>query len=540
MESELSLVDTLPGLVWTALPDGRSDFLNQRWREYTGLSVEDARGEGWHAAIHPEDLPELLERWGDILASGHARDVEARLRRFDGVYRWFLFSISPLQDASGTIVRWCGINTDIEDRRRAEEALRASERRFRLIFDGLPAIVTLMTPDGELENGNQQMLEYFGATLEELKAREAGYSFHPEDRPEVMARWRRSIETGLPYDVEARLRRADGAYRWFHCRGFPLRDTDGRIVVWHLLQTDVDERKRAEALLAGEKRLLEMVATGQALSATLEELCLLVEALCPDCLSCSILLLDPGTKRLWARGIAQRPQSLYRGDRRLRHRPDVSSCGTAAYEARQTIASDIASDPRWAEFRGVALANGLRACCSTPILSQQKRVLGTFALFSGRPSEPSPAGQAVIALVTHIASIAIERERSRASLTDALDELQKSEGRLQTIIDTIPTSVFSSSPDGVGDFWNQRWHDYAGITHEDAQLGRWEDVIHPDDVAKVADAWGASIATGQPGPDRGAPATFRRRIPLVPVQMGAPARRGQAYCQMVWREHRHR
>src|ERR1700730_9193472 len=158
MENELSrVVDALPGLVWTALPDGRIDFLNQRWCEYSGLSVaealsvDEAYGQGWQTAIHPEDLPELLERWRSILASGEPREMEARLRRFDGEYRWFLFRTCPLVDTSGQVVKWCGMNTDIQDRTRAEEALRARERRFRMIVDGLPALLTLSTPTGDLE-----------------------------------------------------------------------------------------------------------------------------------------------------------------------------------------------------------------------------------------------------------------------------------------------------------------------------------------------------------------------------------------------------
>src|SRR3984893_16655266 len=145
MENELSrVVDALPGLVWTARPGGYIDFLNQRWCEYTGLGVEEglgvdeAYGQGWQTAIHPEDLPELLERWRSILASGEPGEMEARLRRFGGEYRWFLFRICPLADMSGRVVKWCGMNIDIEDRKRAEEALRAREGGFRMIGVGLP------------------------------------------------------------------------------------------------------------------------------------------------------------------------------------------------------------------------------------------------------------------------------------------------------------------------------------------------------------------------------------------------------------------
>src|SRR3984893_12810112 len=290
MENQLSgVVDALPGLVWTALPNGHIDFLNQRWYEYTGLSVDEAYGQGWQTAIHPEDLPELLERWQSILASGEPGEMEARLRRFDGEYRWFLFRTCPSADASGQVVKWCGINTDIEDRRRAEEALRAREGRFRLIVDGLPALVTLRTPAGALEFANRYYLEYFGATLDELKGWAWADNFHPDDEAHVLGAGRGSVETGLPCDIECRRRRADGVYRWFHLCGIPLRDSDGHIVLWYLLQTDINEQKRAEALLANEKRLLEMVARGHSMSEILKALCQLVESTVSGCY-CSVVL----------------------------------------------------------------------------------------------------------------------------------------------------------------------------------------------------------------------------------------------------------
>ena len=261
MENDLShVVDSLPGLVWTALSDGQVDFLNQRWCEYTGLTVAEARGDGWLSAIHADDLPELLNRWRSILASSASGEMEARLRRSDGEYRWFLFRIRPLADASGQVTKWCGLNIDIEEVRQAEEALDARERHFKLIFDGLPALIILMNPEGDLIRANRHCLEFFRTTLEDLQARGQVHSYHPDDRPRVLAAWKKSLETGQPYISEGRRRRADGVYRWFHTRGFPLRDSGGRVVLWYSLATDIDEQKRAEALLAGEKRVLEMVA----------------------------------------------------------------------------------------------------------------------------------------------------------------------------------------------------------------------------------------------------------------------------------------
>jgi len=122
------IIDTIPALAWCALPDGSAEFLNQRWHDYTGLSAGEAQGWGWTVAIHPEDSTNLVEKWRTSLASGAPNESEARMRRFDGEYRWFLFRTVPLHDETGNIVRWYGTNTDIEDRKQAEE-IRAAQAR---------------------------------------------------------------------------------------------------------------------------------------------------------------------------------------------------------------------------------------------------------------------------------------------------------------------------------------------------------------------------------------------------------------------------
>jgi PAS domain S-box-containing protein len=417
MDIELRrVVDTLPGLVWTARHDGHIDFLNQRWCEYTGLGVDEAYGRGWETAIYPEDLPELLERWRFILASGEPGEMEARLRRFDGEYRWFLFRTCPLVDASGQVVKWCGMNSDIEDRRRAEEALRAHERHFRSIVDGFPALVALRTPAGDLEYANRRYLEYFGATLEKLKQSSWCFDFHPDDLAEVLAAWRKAAETGLPCDIECR-HCTGGVYRWFHMHGFPLRDTEGRIVLWYLLHIDVDDRKRAEALLAGEKRLLEMVASGHSMSCILEALCQLVESSASGCY-CSVVLVDPSGRRIEHGAGPSLPAGYIAS---LNGRPvnvESGPCAMAAYLNEQVIAPDLTSETRWAEhgWCSMALAYGLRACWSTPITSTAGKVLGAFAIYYNEPRTPTTYEQHLIAQLTHIASIAVERAQNDAAL----------------------------------------------------------------------------------------------------------------------------
>jgi len=212
-----TIIETIPALAWSARPDGSAEFFNRRWLDYSGLSAEEASDWGWTVALHPEDRDRLMDYWRRLLASREAGEIEGRLRRLDGEYRWFLFRASPLRNDSGRIVKWYGTNTDIEGRKRAEEALRTTERELRLAFDTIPGFVWTMTAAGQVELVNPQMLAYFGKTLEELK--EWGLFVHPDDRARVNAYWRSTIGAEQAYDVEHRLRRADGVYRWFHSRG---------------------------------------------------------------------------------------------------------------------------------------------------------------------------------------------------------------------------------------------------------------------------------------------------------------------------------
>jgi PAS domain S-box-containing protein len=117
------VIDAIPTLAWSARADGAADFFNQCWLEYAGLSVAEAREWGWTAALHADDLKGLVDYWRSVLASGQPGEIEARLRRFDGVYRWFIFRATPSFDNDGQVVKWFGTNTDIEDRKRAGNLL---------------------------------------------------------------------------------------------------------------------------------------------------------------------------------------------------------------------------------------------------------------------------------------------------------------------------------------------------------------------------------------------------------------------------------
>src|ERR1700674_2061832 len=284
MDLDHKIIDAIPTLAWCAQPGGAKEFLNRRWYDYTGLSIEEGLGWGWKTAIHPDDLGRLTGKWQTLLAKSEPGESEARLRRSDGLYRWFLFQVEPLRDETGQVVQWYGRATDIED------------------------------------------------------------------------------------------------------------------------------RKRADALRAGEKRTLEMIADGASLEDILDEVCRSIEVQAPTTIS-TILLMDPDGKRLrhaagsrvprdWLPAISPRPIG-----------PREGCCGAAAFFKRRVIVADVATDPIWSdENRKLAIENEILAAWSQPILTKDGEVLGTFALYAKELRTPSDAELELIEGAAHIAQIAIGRQ----------------------------------------------------------------------------------------------------------------------------------
>jgi PAS domain S-box-containing protein len=360
------VVDAIPTLAWSARSDGSADFFNQRWLEYTGLATEQARDWGWTVALHPDDVNGLVDYWRSVLDSGEPGEMEARLRRFDGVYRWFLFRATPSFDADGRIVKWFGTNTDIED------------------------------------------------------------------------------------------------------------------------------RKRGECLLAGENLVLEMTARGGSLESILEALCRVVEQTASGCL-CSVLLIDASGLKIQQAVAPSLPSSYNDQFPGIPVDQERGPCAEAARRKTQVIVSDVASETRWDTYgwRTSALAHGLKACWSTVILASNGLVLGTFAIYWREPRRPSEQDQKIIEQITHLAAVAIERKRNEAAL-------QGSEERFRQIVDTIPGFVFTLSAAGKVELLNRQALEYFGTTIEEWKNSPDFSHVHPDDLPRVMDAYRGWLETGQP------------------------------------------
>ena len=370
-ERELrDILDTIPGLVWVALPDGSNIYVNSRYVEYAGMSAAQVAASGWRDAVHPDDLERHEGNWRAAVASGNPHESEVRFRRADGQYRWHLDRGLPLRDESGTINKWYGSVTDIEYRKRADDALRRSEHflseaqklsltgsfgwnvstdehfwsaetfhifefdvakvsspmilqrihpqdmpavemviaaanraegidlEFRLlmsdgrikylhvvgraatgasgsvevigavmditarrvaeaelreVLDLAPQLISVNEePDQKRLYANRGLLEYLGTTLDEWRHRNAGSDAHPDDLKRLGDYISRSKATGYPFEMETRIRKGDGSYRWFLSRFNPMRDDKGNIKRWYVANTDIDDRKKAEERLQEE------------------------------------------------------------------------------------------------------------------------------------------------------------------------------------------------------------------------------------------------------------------------------------------------
>jgi len=269
------IVDLAPQLVSVYGPGHERLYANRMMLDYLGIGLDEWRQRSTGTHTHLDDLERAKACRDRALGSGSAYDVELRLRKHDGSYRWFLARYNPVRDDQGQIMRWYVAGTDIEDRmraeeklqqenaalKRAEEKIREQEAELRQMLDLTPQHVHVLTADACLVYTNEIALKYHGSVLHDWQLRalidwridELPITlFHPDDRERVMCELKSALSSGSPHETEARLLRNDGKYLWFLFRYNPLRDEPGRVVRWYVAGTDIDDRKQAEERLQHE------------------------------------------------------------------------------------------------------------------------------------------------------------------------------------------------------------------------------------------------------------------------------------------------
>jgi PAS domain S-box-containing protein len=370
----------------------------------------------------PNASSDLLENINEQLNRGEIVTFESRHRRKDGSDFPVEVRIRPFWHGGRRLN--ISVVRDISDRKRAEEAVRRSERELRELIETIPAMAFAIGCDGSIEFVSRQWIEFSGMSAEQTTGEAWAATLHPDDREEHIAKWRVAHASGEPFENEARHRDAQGSYRWLLVRAVPSRDEKGAIVKWYGALTDITDRKSAEALLAGERRLFELIATGVPLKEILNELCLIIEQQRPGTHASALMLTREGHHLTVVAGPTL-PKGWSDQMEKLPVGPCAGSCGTAAYRGTLVIASDIATDPLWdvPEHRAAALSHGLRASWSNPVLCSNGKVAGTFCIYYREPRSPTSQDLELIELATHVARVAIERDQQEISLREAQSEL---------------------------------------------------------------------------------------------------------------------
>jgi PAS domain S-box-containing protein len=457
-ESDLALADLVPCVVWTARPDGWVDYTNRFWLRFTELTLEQTYGWGWTAALHPEDLPRMMDVWTRALRSGEQVDVEYRLRRAaDGVYRWFLARGVPVREPEGHIVKWFGTLTDIDDQKRLEEeralllareqksraeleealrardetlqALAAKEEQYRVLAEVMPQCSWTAGPDGQTDYVNQHWCEFSG--MDPVESLGAGWAavLHPDDAAACFGAWTRAVNTGEVFEAEYRLRRADGVYLWFLGRGQPVRDRQGQIVKWLGTATNIDDRKVAENEVRrqhGLARLLHEVTVAAYRADTVEQVMQVVlDRVCaftdwPVGHAYLVTATDPPElvpSPVWH---LNRPDDFARFQEvtaATRLNPGAGLPGRVLTCKGPVWIADVASDGNFPRAP-VATELGVKGACGVPVLAVAG-VVAVLEFFTSESLEPDePLMQALFQLGIQLGHV-FDRKQAVADLEQA-------------------------------------------------------------------------------------------------------------------------
>ena len=239
-----SLADSIPQLAWMTDGKGFIYWYNQNWFNYTGMTYDEMKGWGWKAVHHPDSVDEVMSKWSEHLKSGLPWEDTFRLRAKDGRYRWFLSRAQPTRDEQGHIIQWTGSNTDINDQVLAEAELKNSQNRYETLTLAIPQLVWSCLADGSCNYLSRQWADFTGIPSgEQLGLDWLSKVIHPDDRERTYQHWMGAVSGKHPYDIEYRIRRHDGTYRWFKTRGSPMRNDLQEIILWVGTCTDIHDQK---------------------------------------------------------------------------------------------------------------------------------------------------------------------------------------------------------------------------------------------------------------------------------------------------------
>jgi len=497
-----TLANSIPQLAWMADREGYIFWYNDRWYGYTGTTLEEMEGWGWQKVHHPDEVGRVVERIKVAFNTGEPWEDTFPLRSKTGEYRWFLSRALPIKDAQGRVVRWFGTNTDVTEQRELEQALRESRDQLeqkvtrrtaelsrtneilRSILSNMGDAVIVADKDNNFLVFNPAAERMFGKGAMQMPPVEWSqhYGLYLPDKvtpfPHDQLPMTRSIRGEEVDNIEMFVRHEKAPHGiWTRITGRPLRGADGDLLGGVIVCRDITQIKEEEFFRGGQSRVLEMIAADAPLSEILTSLVLLMEGQAEG-LRCSILLLSRDGKHVRHGASPNLPEAYVKAVDGAAIGPCNGSCGTAMFTRKPVIVTDVMTDPLWSDYRELAKICGLRACWSSPILSPQGEVLGSFAMYRQETRGPELEETRLTEIATHIAGIAIDRQRQQ-------EILRERDARISLAAESADLAFWVLYPEG--DAWmSDKGRRIYGF---DSNLPLTCDLIlsrvHPDERAAV-------------------------------------------------------
>lgn len=445
----LQSISTLfPGHAWTALPNGSIEFLSPSLCEYTG--IKDVHSyDIFRAAIHPDDH-QANDRYWDALVSGNdEQELEFRLRRFDGVYRWFLCRVKAIRNDSGRLLQWIGVSWDIHDRKIAEFLLRTEEENFRRIVDSVPACVCVGDPDGKLLYVNRVGVATLGKPMNALVGDQWMACIHPDDAQAARQQWQACIAACEPVDIAVRMLQHDGVYRWQHLLAEPSRRSNGDVINWYLIGIEIEETVRAQqALAASEREAKELLdrLPGRFATRTAEDFDFINRQILEEAGTTLDGMQNLGFLRFIHPDDRDGVKEVY-----LRSIREKSACDTTYRWA------DQGGDYRWRHSRSV------------PFFNEDGSVYKWYAV-----------------------NMDID------DLYKSREVVREREVQLNWLAETLPTLLWRTDRRGRLEYVNKRTEEYTGLSLDNLRAHGWLHLLHPDDAASTIAAWQDCLESGNP------------------------------------------
>ena len=461
-ERELrDVVNTVPAYVWSTSPEGHVDFVNDRWLQFTGLALNEAFGWKWEAVLHPDDRTTVVADWHTALKNGQPMEGEARVRRADGEYCWWFIRNVPLRDETGKLVRWYGTAIDIEDRKRAEQALRKSEERWRSVFENSAIGVALTDLNGRFLVTNHVYQTIVGYTEHELSALRFLDVTHEDYREANWALITELLEgKRQQFQIEKKYRRKDGSSIWVSNNVSLVPGTERVPRFIMALSEDITQRKRAEEALQRSEAYL---AEAQKLTHT-------------------------GS---WVWNV--RTDALFWSQEVFRiYDYDPEKMTHSTWDFFDRIHPE--DRPKF-EQRKKRMASTQKEWADSKIDFRIVLPDGTIKHLQSIAHPVIESGDEVVGTVMDVT----EQHEARAALQTAFEQIKAEETELRRMTDAVASYIFVLRPDGTALYANQTLLDYTGLSLEDVQR---EDqrarIFHPEDVERLREERHESLARGKP------------------------------------------